>query len=557
MVNKATDKFNHKTRDIIYIASNDDVAAIVEAIKTSNRPLVCLVSPKRADVLTSTVNLKLIATVAREANKNIALITTNTTTTKLAGRLQIPVAINLQTAPEVPTVANNLVNKKSNSDKPIEIQLPDSFIKRQRDFKKSKKNNAPVILKKKSKSSRRQQTKKIKKAHKNRPKHILPAVAIAGVLLSVIVGIWYLGTAESQISVKIQTSFKSLTGSLIVNLSETAQEPTANPAIIPVQTKKIERTLKADIVATGKETRGDKAEFIVNVTNCQTRQISIPLRTTFSRGGFDFISLEKATIPGAISGSSNCIYDGGNAKSIKVQAQQFGAKYNVGTGEFKAKSLTGLEAIASRQTKQGRLETVSVITQNDIDKARQILESKTSSEDQQIKQQLRTVLTNADQTPLAETLEIETADPEVNVEVGQEAKTGQASQTVTYQQKGVKLADIDQLIKPILNQQAPDLEILDSGLSSATFTINQNPIEPEQLQLTVQVFAAKAAPALDHDKVWELIKLKKIDKAAAELRSLGGIESANVSLSPKWAIWVTTVPTERDNVKIEINGTEE
>ena len=549
MDRKSTTNFSHQSRDVVYVATNDDVAAIIESIKNSNRSLVYLVSPKRAEVLTSIVNLKLIVVAADEIHKKIVIVTTNVTTTKLAGQLQIPVAINLQATPKVPAVTNQAKAKKTSLDEPIEIELPESFVKKQKNYKRSKSNNAPVILKK-TKSSRNPRPKK------NRqwvmPKHLIPFAGIVLSLVAVVGGLWYLGTVEGQATVRVTTSLKKLEGTLVVNLSDSAKEPISNPAIIPVETKTIETTIESEIVATGKETKGDKAEFIVNVLNCKTAQMVVPAQTTFSRNGAQFVSLESAVIPG--TSSAGCGYDGDNVKSIKVQAKKIGNQYNVGTGDFKVSnfSTNSYTATASKQTKRGRLEVVSVITQVDIDKSKRIL--KTKRDDQQVEEELKTSLIKSDWRPLEETVEIEAGEIDVNVRVGQEAKSGKISQTIVYRQKGVRMADIDQLMRPLLNQQVPDLEILDSGLSSAILTTSQNPIEEDQFQLTVQVFEAQASQALDHDQIWGLIQEKTAAKAAAQLRQLSAVETVNVVLSPKWAIWVTTIPDERDRVEIEING---
>ena len=89
-------------KDVIYIEPNDDITDILANIKKSENKIVALVPPKKAGVLRSIVNFKLIAKTAAKEEKAIVLVTTDESLIKLASTVKMPVAKNLQSKPKLP-----------------------------------------------------------------------------------------------------------------------------------------------------------------------------------------------------------------------------------------------------------------------------------------------------------------------------------------------------------------------------------------------------------------------------------------------------------------------
>lgn len=90
-------------KDTIYIEPENDITDILAKLKNSEQKVVALVPPKKAGVLRSAVNIKLIAKTARDNEKAAVLVTTDPALIKLAAAAKIPVAKTLQSRPEVPT----------------------------------------------------------------------------------------------------------------------------------------------------------------------------------------------------------------------------------------------------------------------------------------------------------------------------------------------------------------------------------------------------------------------------------------------------------------------
>ena len=87
-------------KDVIYIEPEDDITDIILKIENSKEKIVAIVPPKKAGVFRSVVNIKLIEKTGATAEKTIVLVTVDPSIIKLAASAKIPVAKNLQSAPD-------------------------------------------------------------------------------------------------------------------------------------------------------------------------------------------------------------------------------------------------------------------------------------------------------------------------------------------------------------------------------------------------------------------------------------------------------------------------
>src|SRR5688572_2942339 len=93
---------NSSTKDVIYIDVDDEITAVIEKVRSSEKKIVALVLPKRAAVLQSIVNMRLLKRATTSAKKNLVLITAEHGLMPLAGAAGIHVARSLNTKPEIP-----------------------------------------------------------------------------------------------------------------------------------------------------------------------------------------------------------------------------------------------------------------------------------------------------------------------------------------------------------------------------------------------------------------------------------------------------------------------
>ena len=90
-------------KDVIYIEPEDDITDIIAKVKNAKTKIVALVPPKKAGVLRSVVNFKLIAKTAQQHNKTVVLISTDENLVKFAQSVKMPVAKSLISKPQLAT----------------------------------------------------------------------------------------------------------------------------------------------------------------------------------------------------------------------------------------------------------------------------------------------------------------------------------------------------------------------------------------------------------------------------------------------------------------------
>lgn len=89
-------------KDVIYIDSDDEIAAVTSKVSNSEASVVALVLPKRCPLLQSSVNMKILNKAANSSAKQIVLVTSEPGILKLAGLAGVFVASTLQSKPFVP-----------------------------------------------------------------------------------------------------------------------------------------------------------------------------------------------------------------------------------------------------------------------------------------------------------------------------------------------------------------------------------------------------------------------------------------------------------------------
>ncbi|OYW41693.1 hypothetical protein B7Z28_02285 [Candidatus Saccharibacteria bacterium 32-45-3] len=87
----------------LYIDVEDDITSVIDKVTHATETVVAIVPPKRTGMLQSIVNLKLLQRAAKQAGKQIVLVTNDVALVGLASELALPIAKNLQSKPEVAT----------------------------------------------------------------------------------------------------------------------------------------------------------------------------------------------------------------------------------------------------------------------------------------------------------------------------------------------------------------------------------------------------------------------------------------------------------------------
>ena len=93
-------------KEVIYLEPEDDITDILTKLQQAEQKVVALVPPKKASILRSAVNMKLVARVAKECEKVAVIVTADPAIVKMAMTAKIPVAKTLQSRPVVPNEEN-------------------------------------------------------------------------------------------------------------------------------------------------------------------------------------------------------------------------------------------------------------------------------------------------------------------------------------------------------------------------------------------------------------------------------------------------------------------
>ena len=116
-------------KDTIYIDIDDEITAIIDKVVTSKKAIVALVLPKRATVLQSVVNMRLLKRAADEAGKSLVLVTSEASVLPLAGAVGLYISKTLQSKPYIPegagaAIAGDSEDGDDSSDEPIDPTKP-------------------------------------------------------------------------------------------------------------------------------------------------------------------------------------------------------------------------------------------------------------------------------------------------------------------------------------------------------------------------------------------------------------------------------------------------
>src|SRR3990167_9554996 len=87
-------------KDVVYIDLDDEITSIIDKLENTKASVVALVLPKRASVLQSIVNMRLLKRASETTAKNVVLINSESAILPLAGAAGLPVAKNLQSKPD-------------------------------------------------------------------------------------------------------------------------------------------------------------------------------------------------------------------------------------------------------------------------------------------------------------------------------------------------------------------------------------------------------------------------------------------------------------------------
>lgn len=543
-------------KDTIYIDSEDEITAIIDKVRGASSNVVALVLPKRNSTLQSIVNLKLLKRTGEQAKKNLVLITSDTNILPLAGSVGLHVAKTLQTKPIVPsppklnksaiTVEDNTKEKEitpPDEDEPIDPSTPVGLLAGQLATEETIEldNVSPL-----EETLPAKNPKKSKLKVPDFDKFRMLIFGGIGLLILLIVGGIFAFVILPKAKIVIKTDTTSVNTNLVITARADAKSVDKEKLIVPLLSKQLKKSDSEKIPTTGQRNDGTKASGTMTITNCSADVANFPAGTVFSSGSFNFLSNEAVSVPKSSYSitPSGFVCDNNGTKTVGVTAQNGGDTYNLGARSYQiGGSPTNVSAKGS-DMKGGTTKIVQIVSQADIDNAKQKVIDKltpaTTSE-------LKNLFSAENALPLGETLTPSTAAVTSTPNVNDPSNDVTVSVSITFSQLGVKQDDLKQLVEADVSKHIDTSKqvIQDNGINKAILRVVENK-SANEVKFDLKTLAV-AGPQLDGEGIKKQVAGKKKGDAIRIIQSRPGIKEVNISYSP---FWVYSTPKQTSHITV-------
>ena len=548
----------NQTKETIYIDIDEDITGIIDKVVSGKNSIVALVLPKRAGVLHSSVNMRLLKRAAEEAGKSLVLITTESSVLRLAGLTRTHVAKSLTTKPYLPEKPESEITETIISEAPKDSSVdPAKSIGELAGDKPPV--EAPRIVSEidedtieldnlqpepKDKNSEEKQIKKDKKLSVpsfdrfRKRIFIFGGIGLFGVVfLFFAIFVW----PRATITITTEKSNVETRLDFSVNIAQATLDETAK--ILPAEQKEVKATLTEKFTATGKQDNGNKATGTMTLKNCieQNGDVTVPVGTSFTSNGFTFRSNEAVVLPETtLTGGGNCITP---TRTVGVTAQSGGDSYNLNSRSY-TPSIANIIATGSAMS-GGTSNIVTVVSADDVEEAKKKIIAKSTDE---YKSQLSTLFKDSSKFGLTETFTSTQGEITSAPKVG-EAATAEATLSIafTYQMLGVNLSDIEKILATAQNAKidTKKQKIYDSGVDTAKIGQLERPSAGEaKMNLSG---TGIAGPKLDADTIAKEVAGKSGGETKQIISSRPDIASVEVRYDP---FWVFSTPKKVSRITI-------
>lgn len=527
------------SKAVIYIDVNDDITSIIDKIIQAPEKIVALVPPKQAGVLHSTINLQLLAKVAADQKKYLVIITGRESLRKLSAVAKIPVAKTLRSKPEIV----KLPEFDLTSDDLIEgEQLPVGELA-------AKSESADV----KTEEVITDPTAPIEVEDGKKPKIKVPnfnqfrkKLFIIGGAALVVVSflVWAIGFAP-RATITFDTKSKVVNINQSTQLVEDSTKADFKKHTLHAQIQKIDKKRTLEFAATGSKDIGEPASGTIKLIRNVGGAIAIPAGTGFSSGDCTFVTQATAVLPGrhVPDGQSDPV---NGQLTVDVRSTKIGDGCNLGARAYQS-SVGGIASAQGSDMSGGSSRTIKVVTQDDLDQARQKI---ARLGDKEAEKELRNRFESS-AIVINESLVVNEGDIISSVTADQEAPEGKAvlEQPVSYQLMAVvrqQLSDYLQFLA-IPEDKSKSQKVFESGDGQVQFS--DFVLDGNNAQVKI-ISQAKVGPKLEESEVKKFAKGKSFGDVQSKYEALDGVKSVSVNFSP---FWVRSVPKKDSRITVKIN----
>lgn len=586
-------------KDVIYIEPEDDITDIIAKVKNAKTKIVALVPPKKAGVLRSVVNFKLIAKTALQHNKTVVLISTDENLVKFAQSVKMPVAKSLSSKPQL---AADDEAEFGDADEESDIIEEEPELETETSASKSEKKDVKSDHEKTHKDDKKAEAAKVKKSEevvtedeideeadtdkkvaKKKSNQKVPnikkyrtQIIIGSVfaVIMVVVLVWAFAFAPAaKVIVHVRTSDQGFSEKIKLTTDQDKEDIDAG--IFYMEEKAIEKTASADFEATGEVDKGTKASGTLTVKRTSPVSIvgngrdaiTIPVGTKFTYNGLTYVSTATSTLR-AVDGKdfdtdtckvstslvATCDLSKDVTATVKIEAIENGDKYNMGAvNSGWTASISGATPTSSAAISGGTSKIVKIVSEDDLAAAEENLDITGESD---AKKEL--IDENSDDAiVIKSSFNIEngqlSSSPALGEEVNGDAKPKVTKKT-TYKVYTVSRDAVSQYIEKTVKEGLGDdtRTVYATGAGKDEEKViaffesykNNNGEYTAKLKST-----AKIGPRVTPEMVSEKILGQKVGQVRTMLTSINGVADVEINRS---YFWVTKIPSDINKVEIEI-----
>ena len=584
-------------KDVIYIEPEDDITDIIAKVKNAKTKIVALVPPKKAGVLRSVVNFKLIAKTALQHNKTVVLISTDENLVKFAQSVKMPVAKSLSSKPQLATddeaEFGDADEESDIIEEEPETETSTSKSKKKdvkSDHEKSHKDDKKVEAVKAKKSeevvtedeideeadtdkkvAKKKSNQKVPNIKKYRTQIIIGSVFA---VIMVVVLVWAFAFAPAaKVIVHVRTSDQGFSEKIKLTTDQDKEDIDAG--IFYMEEKAIEKTASADFEATGEVDKGTKASGTLTVKRTSPVSIvgngrdaiTIPVGTKFTYNGLTYVSTAASTLR-AVDGKdfdtdtckvstslvATCDLSKDVTTTVKIEAIENGDKYNMGAvNSGWTASISGATPTSSAAISGGTSKIVKIVSKDDLAAAEENLDITGESD---AKKEL--IDENSDDAiVIKSSFNIEngqlSSSPALGEEVNGDTKPKVTKKT-TYKVYTVSRDAVSQYIEKTVEEGLGDdtRTVYATGAGKDEEKViaffesykNNNGEYTAKLKSTVKI-----GPRVTPEMISEKILGQKVGQVRTMLTSINGVADVEINRS---YFWVTKIPSDINKVEIEI-----
>jgi hypothetical protein len=559
-------------KETLYVDVDDEITAIIDKVRSAKGKVVALVLPKRATVLQSIVNMKLLKRTADTAGKNLVLVTSEAGLMPLAGSVGLHVAATPSSRPEIPPAPTGPDDGPEDVDEPLDIVdgTADDYDPKAAKAKTVGELAAGDIGKaavdeeidesldmaddtgaEGTDAAKAPKSKKDRKLAIPNFDSFRKKIALGIVVLAVLIVGWifaFMVLPKAEVTIDTDSSTISTNANLVIDTA--AKALNASEGIIPATAQAQQKTDTQQVPATGQQNTGEKATGNVTMTaqkcggNPFVAPDDIPAGTSIATGGHTYIIQGNVSFHGTSSSGSCYNYAGGG--KVDIIALKGGAEYNLSSSaNF---TVTGRsDATASGAASGGTDNIIKVVSQGDIDNATNKIKAVDTNS---IKLQLISGLQAKGLQAITSTFLA--GDPTVttNAKVGDTADNVTVTAVTNYTMLGVKKTDLVTLVEANVNKQIDKKRqvILDDGVANAKFS-QQSPGSATGANVSMSAKSV-AGPHIDIAKLKTQILGMKSGDVKSLVKQTPGVTDVQVKYSP---FWVGSVPKKASKVTVTID----